>query len=132
MIVADSNLIASCVLESSTTEAARRLRASDNEWYVPKLWRYEVANILATMIRVRGLPSETAISIFDALSESLKPYERDPLADDVFALVSDYGITGYDAQFVALAQELHCTLYTQDKEILAKFPTLAKPFYRKH
>ena len=132
MIVADSNLIASCVLESSTTEAALRLRASDNEWYVPTLWRYEVTNILATMIRVRGLPSETAISIFDALSESLKPYERDPLADDVFALVSGYGITGYDAQFVALAQELHCTLYTQDKEILAKFPTLAKPFYRKH
>lgn len=53
-------------------------------------------------------------------------------ADDVFALAPDYGITGYDAQFVALAQELHCTLYTQDKEILAKFPTLAKPFYRKH
>ena len=131
MIVADSNLIASCVLESSTTEAARHLRASDNEWYVPTLWRYEVTNILATMIRVRGLPSETAISIFDALSESLKPYERDPSADDVFALVSDYGITGYNAQFVALAQELHCTLYTQDKEILDKFPTLAKPFYRK-
>ena len=108
MIVADSNLIASCVLESSTTEAARRLRSSDNEWYVPKLWRYEVTNILATMIRVRGLPPKTAISIFDALSESLKPYERDPVADDAFSLVADYGITGYDAQFVALAQELHC------------------------
>lgn len=131
MIVADSNLIASCVLESSTTEAARRLRSSDNEWYVPKLWRYEVTNILATMIRVRGLPPKTAISIFDALSESLKPYERDPVADDVFSLVADYGITGYDAQFVALAQELRCMLYTQDKEILDKFPTLAKPFYRK-
>lgn len=132
MIVADSNLIASCVLESSATEAARKLRASDGEWYVPRLWRYEVANILATMIRVRGLPSKTAISIFDALSESLKPYEREPLADDVFALVSSYGITGYDAQFVALARELHCTLYTQDKEILNKFPAIAKPFYRKH
>lgn len=131
MIVADSNLIASCVLESSTTEAARRLRSSDNEWYVPKLWRYEVTNILATMIRVRGLPPKTAISIFDALSESLKPYERDPVADDAFSLVADYGITDYDAQFVALAQELRCMLYTQDKEILDKFPTLAKPFYRK-
>lgn len=64
MIVVDSNLIASCVLESSATEAARRLRAADREWYVPKLWRYEVANILATIIRVRGLPSETAIFIF--------------------------------------------------------------------
>ena len=85
-------------------------------------------NILATMIRARGLPTETASAIFDSLAESLKPYEREPLAEDVFALVSNYGITGYDAQFIALAQELHCKLYTQDKELLDKFPDLAKPY----
>ena len=59
MIVADSNLIASCVLESSATESAGRLREIDGEWYVPRLWRYEVANIPATMINVRGLSVET-------------------------------------------------------------------------
>ena len=74
---------------------------------------------------------ETASSVFAALSESLRPYEREPRAEDVFALVAKYGITGYDAQFVALAQELNCDLYTQDKELLEKFPQLAKPFYRK-
>ena len=46
-------------------------------------------------------------------------------ADD---LVAAYGITGYEAQFVALALELGCNLYTQDKELLAKFPSIAKPF----
>lgn len=129
MLVADSNLIASCVLESAATESARSLRASDAEWYVPRLWRYEIMNILATMIKARGLSAETATAIFDSLAESLKPYEREPLADDVFALVSNHGITGYDAQFIALARELHCKLYTQDKELLDKFPDTAKPFY---
>ena len=43
-------------------------------------------------------------------------------------IVAAYGITGYDAQFVALALELGCNLYTQDKELLAKFPSIAKPF----
>lgn len=129
MIVADSNLIASCVLESAATQSALNLRAADGEWYVPRLWRYEVTNIFATMIKLRGLPVETASSLFAALSESLKAYEREPMPEDVFELVSEYGITGYDAQFVALAIELHCTLYTQDKELLEKFPTLAKPYY---
>lgn len=129
MIVADSNLIASCVLESTATESARALRAADDEWYVPRLWRYEVANIFATMIKVRGLPVETASSLFAALSESLKVYEREPMHEDVFKLVAEYSITGYDAQFVALARELHCILYTQDKELLEKFPDCTKPYY---
>lgn len=129
MIVADSNLIASCVLESAATESALKLRVADGEWYVPRLWRYEVANILATMIKVRGVSVETASTLFSSLLESLKAYEREPMSEDVFELVAEYGITGYDAQFVALARELHCTLYTQDKELLEKFPALAKPYY---
>ena len=129
MIVADSKLIASSVLESVATESALNLRTVDGEWYVPRLWRYEVANILATMIKVRGLPVETATSLFAALSESLRAYEREPVPEDVFRLVAEYGITGYDAQFVALAKELHCILYTQDKELLDKFPDCAKPYY---
>lgn len=69
MIVADSNLIASCVLESAATESAMNLRLVDGEWYVPRLWRYEVANILATMVKTRGLPAEDATEVFASLSE---------------------------------------------------------------
>ena len=132
MIVADSNLIASCILESAATESARNLRAVDGEWYVPRLWRYEVTNILATMIRARGLPTEKASFLLNTLTKALEHYERDPMAEDVFAIVAEYGITGYDAQFVALANELRCSLYTQDKELLAKFPKTAKPYYVKN
>lgn len=131
MIVADSNLIASCVLESAATESARNLLFADGEWYVPRLWRYEVANVFATMIKAKRLSAGTASSIFAALVESLRSHEREPMPDDVFALVSEYGITGYDAQFVALARELNCPLYTQDKEILDKFPACARPYYRR-
>ena len=131
MIVSDSNLIASCVLESAATESARHLRTRDGEWYVPRLWRYEVMNIFSTMIKVRGMNPTMADSIFSALVTTLRPFERDPMPQDVFALVEEHGISGYDAQFVALAQELGCTLYTQDKELLRKFPETAKPFYIK-
>ena len=127
MIVADSNLIASCVLESTATESARNLLSADSEWYVPRLWRYEVTNILATMIKAKRLSAELATSVFAALVESLKAYEREPMPDDVFSLVSEHGITGYDAQFVALARELHCPLYTQDRNFSISFLIAQNP-----
>lgn len=131
MIVADSNLIASCVLECSATKAALRLRDSDPDWRVPLLWRYEVMNILATMIKAGRLDKKTATDIFSGLAVSLAPGEHDSPPKTVLDLVSAYGITGYDAQFVALAIELDCNLYTQDRELLDKFPAIAKPFYFK-
>ena len=129
MIVADSNLIASLVLESEATESARNLLSADREWFVPYLWRYEVANILATMIKAKRLAADAASAILAGLDGFLKARQREAAPEDVFDLVAAHGITGYDAQFVALAKELQCTLYTQDRELLEKFPLLAKPYY---
>ena len=86
-------------------------------------------NIFATMIKARGMAAAAAEATYSALAAALRPFERDPLPQDVCALAEKYGISGYDAQFVALALKLGCTLYTQDKELLQKFPGTAKPFY---
>ena len=128
MIVADSNLIASCVLESAATESALALRREDPAWRVPRLWRYEVMNILSTMVKAKRLDKKSATALYTGLAAALEAGERDSPAKAVLDLVAAYGITGYDAQFVALALELGCNLYTQDKELLAKFPSIAKPF----
>ncbi len=132
MIVADSNLIASCVLESTATESALALRREDSDWRVPRLWRYEVMNILSTMVKLGWLDKKDAIDLYTGLSASLEAGEQDSPPKAVLDLVDAYGITGYDAQFVALALELGCNLYTQDKELLAKFPSIAKPFLVAH
>ena len=131
MIVADSNLIASCVLESTATKAALALRNLDSDWRVPRLWRYEVTNILSTMVKAGRIDKDEAGAVFEGLLTALESGEKDPPAKAVFGLVAGYGITGYDAQFIALAIELDCTLYTQDKELLEKFPSIAKPFYQR-
>lgn len=130
MIVADSNLIASCVLESNATQAALALRERDSDWRVPRLWRYEMLNILATMIKADRLGRDDAEAIYNQLLDTLRGGEEDPSPAEVLALVEEYGISGYDAQFVALARELGVNLYTQDKELLRKLPDTATPFYR--
>ena len=130
MIVADSNLIASCVLESNATQAALALRERDPDWRVPRLWRYEMLNILATMIKADRLGRDDAEAIYNQLLDTLRGGEEDPSPAEVLALVEEYGISGCDAQFVALARELGVNLYTQDKELLRKLPDTATPFYR--
>ena len=131
MIVADSNLIVSCVLESEATEAALRLRRRDGDWAVPRLWRYEVMNIFATLTRTGRLAPGMAERLYGPLEDALRAGERDPSPASVCALCGKHGITAYDAQFVALAGDLGCPLYTQDKELLRKFPRLARPFYKR-
>lgn len=129
MIVADSNLIASCVLESEATSAALKLREKDADWRVPRLWRYEVMNIFATMIKADRLSRIVAESVYNQMLAVLRSQEKDPDPSVVLSLVEEYGISGYDAQFVALAIELGVPLYTQDRELLKKFPKVTRPFY---
>ena len=129
MIVADSNLIASCVLKSEPTAAALALLERDPDWRVPRLWRYEMLNILATMIKAKRLSRSDAESTYRQLLDTLRSNERDPAPPSVLSLVEQYGISGYDAHFVALARDLGVKLYTQDKELLKKFPETAMKWY---
>ena len=129
MIVADSNLIASCVLKSEATITALALLERDSDWRVPRLWRYEMLNILATMIKAKRLSRSDAESTYRQLLDTLRAKEKDPDPSSVLSLVEQYGISGYDAHFVALARDLGVKLYTQDKELLKKFPETAVKWF---
>ena len=129
MIVADSNLIASCVLKSEATIAALALLERDPDWRVPRLWRYEMLNILATMIKAKLIARNDAESTYRQLLDTLRAKEKDPDPSSVLSLVEEFGISGYDAHFVALARDLKVKLYTQDKELLEKFPETAVKWF---
>ena len=129
MIVADSNLIASCVLKSEATTAALALLERDPDWRVPRLWRYEMLNILSTMIKAKLLARSDAESTYRQLLDTLRAKEKDPDPSSVLSLVEQYDISGYDAHFVALARDLNVKLYTQDKELLEKFPETAVKWF---
>ena len=129
MIVSDSNLIASCVLKSEATTAALALLERDPDWRVPRLWRYEMLNIFATMIKAKLITRSDAESTYRQLLDTLRAKEKDPDPSSVLSLVEQYGISGYDAHFVALSRDLNVKLYTQDKELLEKFPETAVKWF---
>jgi len=125
MIVVDSNIIAARNLTSSLTSKAEQVERKDPVWIVPTLWRYEFQNILATAMKVRQITPEDAFEIWQRVVDVLAENESEPSPGKVLDLVARYGITSYDAQFIALAMEMGIPCVTEDRALRERFPGVA-------
>lgn len=125
MIVVDSNIIAARNLTSTLTTKAEKVEQKDPVWVAPLLWRYEFQNILATAIKAKQITSEQALGVWQRVSAILMENESEPSAVRVIEVVTHYGITAYDGQFIALAMEMGILCVTEDLELQEKFPGIA-------
>jgi predicted nucleic acid-binding protein len=125
MIVVDSNIVTARNLTSTLTSKAEQVEEKDPVWIVPVLWRYEFQNILATAIKAKQIKPEQALDIWEKVSKILVENECEPSASKVIDLVTQYGITAYDGQFIAVAMEMGIPCVTEDRELQEKFPGIA-------
>ena len=119
MIVVDANVIAYLLIRGERSEAAERLLQSDPDWVAPHLWLDEFLNVLCTCERNSLLTAQEASALLaDALSlMDGKSYDIPP--HQVLTVARRTGCSGYDSQYIALAEELGVPLYTYDKKVLA-------------
>ena len=125
MIVVDSNIVAARNLTTSLTSKARQIEEKDPVWVLPVLWRYEFQNILASTIKAKQIKPEQALEIWEKVFGALSENESEPAGSKVIELVTKYGITAYDGQFIAVALEMGIPCVTEDKELQEKFPGIA-------
>ncbi len=125
MIVVESNIVAARNLTSSLTSEAKQVEEKDSVWIVPVLWRYEFQNILASALKAKQIKPEQALNIWERVSNILIENEYEPSAFKVIDLVTQYGITAYDGQFIAAALEMGIPCVTEDRELQEKFPGIA-------
>jgi len=125
MIVVDSNIITVRNLSSVLTSKAEQVEQKDPVWIVPILWRYEFQNILATAIKAKQITQEQALNVWQKVFDILIDNECEPPAAQVLDLVTKYGITAYDGQFIALALAMGIPCVTEDQELHEKFPGVA-------
>lgn len=123
MIVADTNLIVYDVIEGERSAAASRVRRRDAHWVAPTLWRSEFRNVLVQHVRHDRLSPERARAAWSIARSLVRDVEVDPLAalDAAFA----HDLSGYDAEFIALADTLGVPLVTDDRRVLGACPDLA-------
>ena len=126
MIVVDSNVIAYCWLNGPMTVLAQRLRVRDPDWQVPVLWRSEMRSILAGYLREGSLSVVQARRVMRQVEEALAGCEHLVSSDAVLEVVGATRLSAYDAEFVALAEELSVPLVTEDEAVLKTFPKAAR------
>jgi predicted nucleic acid-binding protein len=122
VIVVDSNVLAARSLTSSRTSLAETVEHIDPVWIVPPLWRYEFQNILAKAIWARQIMPGDAVEVWRKVLARMSDNEHEPSAEKVIELSARHRITGYDANFMALALEMGVLCVTEDGELHDKFP----------
>lgn len=119
MIVLDSSVALKWIFaDEDGAEHAVRVRdehvAGTNEIAVPSLFFYEIANVLATKVR---LSPEEALEAFELISAfELNVHELDsPDYLEAMTLAMGHRISVYDASYHVLANRLGCRFLTADR-----------------
>ena len=80
----------------------------------PSLWLFEVTNGLVTATKRKRILAEQGAMLLSLLLR-IGVRLTDPEADQILATAVRYGLSAYDASYLALADALGCPLYTGDR-----------------
>ncbi len=125
MIVVDTNVLAYLYLPGKLSDAAEALFLRDSEWAVPRLWRSEFRNVLATYMRKSLLTYDDALTTYRKAEALVAGAEYDVGAGEVLRLAKESGCSAYDCEFVALAEHLDVKLISEDGALCRAFPKRA-------
>jgi len=126
VIVVDANVISYLILKGDHSEDCGKLFVEDSEWAAPRLWRDEVANVLATYERQGCISREEALLAFSDAEAIMSENEYDVSIEKILSVAGRTGCSGYDSQYISLAEELGVSLYTYDKKVLRMAASIAK------
>jgi predicted nucleic acid-binding protein len=125
MIVADVNILIYHEVEGPFTAMTKLLRKKDPEWFTSTLWSFEFVNVLTTMMRAKVVKIDRALEVFSAAEAA---YADSAIAfshNTVLNASERYAITGYDAQYIALAEWMGVPCVTADAPLVKKVPHIA-------
>lgn len=125
MVVVDTNVLAYLVIEGDQTEAAEALLKRDPEWAAPRLWRSELANVLALYARRGELTVEDVVERHAAAARLVQGREVEVDIARVLAATVEGPCSAYDAEFVVLARDLGVRFVTADQRLASAFPEVA-------
>jgi predicted nucleic acid-binding protein len=123
MIVVDSSVISFLFLEGELTESVKELHRIDSEWITPPILNHEMLNILAVV----GTADQAVApmeEIWRDIRALLGPRQQVPDPLRSLHLAIELEISGYEAQYVALAQQLNMPLVTEEQRLLEQLPDL--------
>jgi predicted nucleic acid-binding protein len=125
MIVVDANILIYSLIEGDYTPLVHKLRERDMDWRTTGLCLHEILNVLATYQRRDILTLAQCKKLLDHAERFMQVAQSEVKMDVALAVAAKYTITGYDAQYVALAQSLNVPLITEDRKLREAVPGIA-------
>lgn len=125
MIVIDANILVYSLIEGDYTPQVQQLREKDTDWRTTALCLHEILNVLATYERRDVLTLSQCKKLLEYAERFIEIAQGEVDMDKALAVAAKYAITGYDAQYVALAQSLNAPLITEDRKLREAVPGIA-------
>jgi predicted nucleic acid-binding protein len=125
VIVADTNLIAYLLIPGEQSALSDSVLMKDAAWSAPLLWRSELRNVLSLCMRHQAMTLLQAQQTITKAESFLQHNEFAVPSDLILTLTSQKAISAYDAEFIALAEQLQVKLVTFDKALIRLFPKIA-------
>lgn len=125
MIVVDANILIYSLIQSDQSRLIQQLRAKDADWRTAALCLHETLNVLATYQRREVLTLAQCRVLLGHAERFVQMAQCEVAMDIALNLAAKFGITGYDAQYVVVAQSLNVPLITEDRKLQKAVPNLA-------
>ena len=126
MIVVDTNVVCYLLIRGEHSDRAQRLFDADSDWVAPRLLFDELLNVLVTYERKSLLADRQIMMIVEEALELIGDSLFELPPERVLAVARRTGLSGYDSQFVALAEDLDVELVTWDRQMIERCPTVAR------
>lgn len=118
-LVLDASMAAAWCFPDERTEKTQRLLkelAGPSAANAPRLWAYEIRNVVLQGLRRERIGREDAIRFMQSLA-ALRIRLLDPPYDEVFGIASRFDLSFYDAAYLELAIREGLPLATLDKRL---------------
>ena len=121
VVLVDTNVLAYLFIEGDHTAAAQNLYARDADWQSEAFVLVELTNILTTYTRTGALTREQGAKLL-AEAETLLPLLPSVSHQEAYEAAVEFGISAYDARFIALARQMKSKLVTEDAKLRKAVP----------
>lgn len=123
MVIVDTNVLAYLLIEGDRTPEAQALYAIDSEWRSEAFLLVELSNVLATYVRSEAMTRPQAETLLSEAERRMRGLVNVP-GTQALRLADRFGVSAYDARFLAAAQALGGKLVTEDTRLRAAAPGL--------
>jgi predicted nucleic acid-binding protein len=124
VILVDTNVLFSLVVDSDLSQAAVRLHEQDDDWRSEFHALVELTNVLARYIRNGKMTAEEGRLALAAAEDFMDGNLYSVAHADALELTFGSQVSAYDARFLAAAISLQTKLVTEDRKLRNAAPEL--------